>query len=315
MSIILRKIRSFKPINLIGRNIIVKTKYLIDRISLRWRVYGIVTLNLAGSSLKYYSEADDPNADSLFYGYNDEPSELELFALLAKRATVIFDIGANTGLFSVLSGIKNRNAQVYAFEPYTTNFNRLKKNIRLNELKLINSFKCAIGSENGSLVFYVPNDSRISLVASANKGFSDKFTFNNEVTYREEIVSQKTLDSFVEENAISQIDLIKIDVESHELEVLKGGTATIKKFHPLILCEIFLEDDEERTAFFERFVQENNYYIYWIIDSGIVFTDRIIKNPSGRSFLFSKKKASKNYYSIKEYDSFIEEIDNNSLLF
>ncbi len=308
MNFILRRIRASRHINRLGRNLILLSKSFIEKISLRWRVHGIITLKIGGSSVKYYSEADDPNADSLFYDYNDEASELELFAHLAKRSAVIFDIGANTGLFSVLSGVKNENSQVYAFEPYSTNFKRLEKNIRLNDLKSVNPFKYALGSRDGILSFYVPQDSRISLVASANKEFSDKFTFNNEVSYTEELVDQRTIDSFVEGNDITQINLIKIDVESHEIEVLKGGAKAINKFHPLILCEIFLEDDEDRRIFFEIFVQRNNYFTYWIIDSGIVFTENMIANPSGRSFLFSRKKAVKNYYPIDDYDSFVKEI-------
>ena len=46
-------------------------------------------------------------------------------------------------------------------------------------------------------------------------------------------VQQKTLDSF----NFSNVDYIKIDVEGHELKVLKGATNTIKKYNPLIIME------------------------------------------------------------------------------
>ncbi len=49
----------------------------------------------------------------------------------------------------------------------------------------------------------------------------------------EMLVQQKTLDSFVFEN----VDYIKIDVEGHELKVLRGATNTIKKYNPLIVVE------------------------------------------------------------------------------
>jgi hypothetical protein len=69
----------------------------------------------------------------LFYGFNDDASELELFSLLAKKANVIFDIGFNTGLFSIVSGINNKPT----YEPYTINFKRLGRTIELNELRSI----------------------------------------------------------------------------------------------------------------------------------------------------------------------------------
>ena len=47
------------------------------------------------------------------------------------------------------------------------------------------------------------------------------------------LVKQKTLDSF----NFSDVDYIKIDVEGHELKVLKGSIKTIKKYNPLIVIE------------------------------------------------------------------------------
>ena len=47
------------------------------------------------------------------------------------------------------------------------------------------------------------------------------------------VVQQKTLDSF----AFKDVDFIKIDVEGHELPVIKGGIETISTYRPTIILE------------------------------------------------------------------------------
>lgn len=50
----------------------------------------------------------------------------------------------------------------------------------------------------------------------------------------EKDVQVKRLDDF----GIADVDFIKIDVEGHELEVLKGGAATIERYRPVLLMEV-----------------------------------------------------------------------------
>ncbi|MDR2965769.1 MAG: FkbM family methyltransferase [Treponema sp.] len=47
-----------------------------------------------------------------------------------------------------------------------------------------------------------------------------------------------TLDKFIEKNNISKMDILKIDIEGNELYALKGGINGIKRFRPIIFCEI-----------------------------------------------------------------------------
>jgi FkbM family methyltransferase len=51
------------------------------------------------------------------------------------------------------------------------------------------------------------------------------------------------IDTFVRNNGISRIDVMKIDIEGNELNALKGGRDSIMKFRPIILCEISPEHD------------------------------------------------------------------------
>jgi hypothetical protein len=53
-----------------------------------------------------------------------------------------------------------------------------------------------------------------------------------------ETVDAVTLDDYVRERGLSRVDVVKIDVEGHELAVLKGAVATLGRYHPLLLVEI-----------------------------------------------------------------------------
>ena len=52
------------------------------------------------------------------------------------------------------------------------------------------------------------------------------------------IVNGITIDSFIEKESVRQVDLIKCDVEGAELLVFKGAIQTIKKWRPIVFCEI-----------------------------------------------------------------------------
>src|SRR5690349_11430049 len=101
---------------------------------LRWPVSGVTTLKFGDLPFKMYSRGDDHIVNSFYYKRNyQEHKDLDFFLHLVKRATVVLDIGANTGLYSILSARTNPAAAVYSFEPYPVNVTRLRKNTALNE--------------------------------------------------------------------------------------------------------------------------------------------------------------------------------------
>jgi hypothetical protein len=50
------------------------------------------------------------------------------------------------------------------------------------------------------------------------------------------------LDTFVRENNIENMDLLKVDVEEAEHLVLAGGRESIRRFRPIVVCEVFSTD-------------------------------------------------------------------------
>lgn len=77
-------------------------------------------------------------------------------------------------------------------------------------------------------------------------------------TLKEIMVRKKTLDGILEESNFSEIDFISIDVEGHELEVLKGFS--LEKFNPRI---VLLEDNSNQTdPTVENHMKSKGYIIF-----------------------------------------------------
>lgn len=132
-----------------------------------------------------------------------------VFEKLTKESGVIVDIGANIGGYTILAGVTNQNAKIYSIEPQKDNFKILTKNIKLNNLKNVESLNVALGNKKGVVKLYSPGDNNFG-------GYSLK-----NLAHRFELVQQNSFDSLFKSKE-KEIDLIKIDVEGAETDVLKG---------------------------------------------------------------------------------------------
>ena len=145
----------------------------------------------------------------------------------------VIDIGAHIGWYTTeLATLSNH---VYSFECSPKSFNYLCANIALNNVDYkVTKYNCALSESEGTTKYYIRDKND-----GGGNGIS-KFDYDNTNNVPSIDVPKKTLDSFGLEN----INFIKIDVEGHELEVLKGGVETIKKNnYPKILFESW--DDEK----------------------------------------------------------------------
>ena len=136
--------------------------------------------------------------------------------------SVILDIGANIGTWSIPLAIKNR--KIYSFEPFDTSYYALCGNIFINNKEsLIYPRQCAL-TDN------IDTKTSMMLPEQVNMGGCKLVESDNTNKNRYTLA---TLDSF----QFERVDFIKLDVEGHELNVLKGGVNTILKYKPVILFE------------------------------------------------------------------------------
>jgi FkbM family methyltransferase len=213
-----------------------------------------------------------------WYGLENgfEKDSVKLWMKLCSISSVIFDIGANTGLYSLIAKTLNPNARVFAFEPIKRIGDKLKYNIALNNYD-INVVEKAVSNNNGTAIIY---DYDIEHVYSAT--LNENFTFSQRGSV-ETKVETITLDKFIEVNNLPGVDLIKIDVETHEPEVLEGFSKYLRLYKPAILIEILNNEVGNRTY---ELVKDLGYLYFNINEDGDIKQQDVITKSEHFNFLF-----------------------------
>ena len=131
------------------------------------------------------------------------------------QSLCIFDVGSNKGQFVslIVGGLSDISFYVHAFEPSRQTYDSLSANVKGYSNVLLNNF--GLGKENDeSELFY---DKIGSGLASLTKRRLDHFGID--FRYSEKVKIQ-TLDDYCKNQNVQNIDLLKLDVEGHELDVL-----------------------------------------------------------------------------------------------
>jgi len=144
------------------------------------------------------------------------------------------DIGAHVGTYCINFAKKSNAKDIFAFECQRNTYNCLCGGIALNQIQNINTYNVALGSPKqvGKKDLHI-----ISHDGGGSSICTELPTHTNPL--KKETVQVLTLDSF----GITNIGLIKMDVEGNELNVLKGAVQTLKASnYPKILFEVWDND-------------------------------------------------------------------------
>ena len=178
---------------------------------------------------KISHDEEDLISNELLERGNLEPHMVKQFKKYLNKNSVVFDIGANIGIHTILFGRLAK--KVFAFEPYEPNFKHLQTNLANNEIFNVLSFQLALSNKQEEVkIKYVNpiNSGQIILDDNPNTALDNWKNMKEEI-----IVKCITLDSL----DIDELHFLKIDVEGYEPKVLAGGKQTILKFKPIIAIE------------------------------------------------------------------------------
>jgi len=174
------------------------------------------------------------------------------------EAKWILDVGANIGSVSLAALRTYPNSKVICFEPVKDTFKVLQQNLYLYEDRTL-LYNYALSDRTGTA------DINITTFHGANslepQAEFHKF-FNPHVRETEkEIIKLFRLDDIAEKFPKNKIDIMKIDVEGHELSVLRGGQEFIKSSVDTIIIEISLMRDKswEHQEIFDIFALLNSF--------------------------------------------------------
>jgi FkbM family methyltransferase len=174
-----------------------------------------------------------------FFGtYFLAEDHLRCWATAAKGAKVVFDVGANAGIYSLAALAIQPDATVHAFEPTPEIAVRLRETAKLNGLDRLYVHEVAVSSENGSATL-----KRCRGELGTNEGMN--FIAPDLGDSGTERVQTVCVDQFCQDHSIDHIDLMKLDIQGHEHSALKGAERLIRSAHIGI---IFLELNWAQSA-------------------------------------------------------------------
>jgi FkbM family methyltransferase len=176
-----------------------------------------------------------------------EKSTARTLRQLVKPGDVTFDIGANVGAHTLgLADSVGRSGRVFAFEPSEFAYAKLKTNLALNP-------PLALRTEVMQLML------RDSAAGKAQPEIYASWPLATSAAlhpkHRGRLVpttgaAVDTLDRFVEHTDISRLNLVKLDVDGHELPVLRGGFSVLTRLRPILVMELSpYIHAEERNSF------------------------------------------------------------------
>jgi len=171
-----------------------------------------------------------------------EPKTLEIFKRLAKNSKLVIDVGSHIGKYTILAGKISK--KVISFEPQKYNFEILKKNIKLNNLKNVIALNFGVFNKNKRLKLYKSNTSGRYSIKIKDKEY--------------EVVNCVRLDIILNKFKINEVDLIKIDVEGAEKEALLSLGYYLKKRK---IRNIIIEILPQNLRWIKKFIENCGYSI------------------------------------------------------
>jgi FkbM family methyltransferase len=160
----------------------------------------------------------------------------DMYKKYHRNNSIILDVGANIGIFTVSFAKLDNTCKIYSFEPINEIYNVLDKNVQENKLENIINNNYALSDKNEIVEM--------------------KWCFNNwggssitqdfsEEPYKIVNIETKTLDSL----NLTNISFMKVDVQDHELFVIKGAKNTLMNNDMVVILELPNRNEHENKIY------------------------------------------------------------------
>ena len=194
-------------------------------------------------------------------GWDLESEIIAAKSVIRTKKPVIFDVGANKGEWSLLMSQLFPQAQLYLFEPQPRC--RLAiVNKQLNNMELIPY--AASSTVRKAQIYTTPATSGIASLHPRQDTYFEQYDF---VTMD---IQTTTIDNVIRDRQLDRVDFLKMDIEGHELDALKGAEQSLKSKKIKALSFEFGSGNINSRTFFRDFwdlLHPLNYKIYRLLPS------------------------------------------------
>jgi FkbM family methyltransferase len=183
----------------------------------------------------------EPGISEILNHYGDrEPEHVSILEECLAEGMCVFDIGGNIGYYTLLMASRvGPTGKVYSVEPVPTNFRILKKNVAINEFEeRVEASRVAMSNVNGTDRIALSNRSNLHSLNSGSRKQMDSL-----LDLSGESIDVETIDlaTYLEGKRLPE--LLRMDVEGHEVEILSGLVECAKAmaWYPDVLFEVHAE--------------------------------------------------------------------------
>tara|TARA_B100000989_G_scaffold137255_1_gene101946 strand:- start:42 stop:872 length:831 start_codon:yes stop_codon:yes gene_type:complete len=173
-----------------------------------------------------------------------ENKSLNLWYEITRDDGFCIDVGAHTGIYSIIGGLNKKLPLMVSIEPHFLNYGRLLDNLKINSLSANYCYLAAASNQNGTIKL----DASINTYHTSAGKISEKGAMS---------VNAIMIDNI---NFNKKVVAMKIDTEGHEYNVLEGAKKTIQTNKPDILFEI----NKESFNLCINLLKKYGYNFYYI---------------------------------------------------
>ena len=167
----------------------------------------------------------------LYFGFRQKKRKALLEQVRAGQT--VLDVGAGFGDFTLSVATKLGNSgRVLSFEADVASFQKLEKNIGLNQCQNVQLYNLGLCTKNSSRDVYL-REGALNGMGHDLRGEDQPAGFGEIVT-----IKTKRLDEIVEEINPRRIDIIRIRAGGDEIRVLRGAEMVLETFRPMLFIEV-----------------------------------------------------------------------------
>ena len=219
-------------------------------------------------------------------GYADYSGEVFIIQKCKKyfsHAPIVLDVGASIGDWSkfMLQELKSQDFKLFMIEPLKDSFNDLENKFSLNKRVKLRHLGFSNNNERATIFFNQEKEGSASILKN-NSNFSEEIFLT-------------TLDDFIVQEYISEIDFLKMDVQGFEYKILQGAKDLLQVDKIKFIQFEFDEPNIEARVFFKDFwdLLSPKYDIYHSLYNGLVKIDEYtftLENYTCMNYLAVSKK-------------------------